>query len=69
MIIGALPFTVIMALMCIELGKALLRDDARDGHLSSRQLIRRQHELDLLTDKDYGYEADVPVEYRSLTRD
>ena len=69
MIIGALPFTVIMVLMCLALGKALLRDDARDGHLSPRQLKRRQHELDLLTDKDYGYQADAPIEYRPLTRD
>ena len=69
MIIGALPFTVIMVLMCLALGKALLRDDARDGHLSPRQLKRRQHELDLLTDKDYGYQVDAPIEYRPLTRD
>ncbi len=66
MIIGALPFTLIMVLMCISLAKALLRDDVRDGHLSTRQLMQRQHELDLVGDKDYGYQADAPVEYRPL---
>ena len=30
MIIGALPFTLVMALMCISLGKALYRDSKRD---------------------------------------
>lgn len=69
MIIGALPFTLIMVLMCIALAKALLRDDVRDGHLNSRQLRRRQHELDLVADREYDYQADAPVEYRSLTRD
>jgi choline-glycine betaine transporter len=29
MIIGALPFTMVMALMCISLGKALFRDSLR----------------------------------------
>lgn len=38
MIIGALPFTFVMMLMCISLGKALLRDDVRDGHLSDEEL-------------------------------
>ncbi len=32
MIIGALPFTMVMVLMCISLGKALLRDDVRHPH-------------------------------------
>jgi choline-glycine betaine transporter len=32
MIIGALPFTLVMVLMCISLGKALLRDDVRHPH-------------------------------------
>ena len=31
MIIGALPFTLVMALMCISLGKALYRDSKRDN--------------------------------------
>ncbi len=30
MIIGALPFTVVMVLMCVSLGKALYRDNQRD---------------------------------------
>ncbi|GAA6181845.1 BCCT family transporter [Shimia sp. NS0008-38b] len=30
MIIGALPFTVVMGLMCVSLGKALFRDGQRD---------------------------------------
>ena len=30
MIIGALPFTIVMGLMCIALGKALYRDGLRD---------------------------------------
>ena len=30
MIIGALPFTLVMLLMCIALGKALYRDGLRD---------------------------------------
>nr|MCA8835214.1 BCCT family transporter [Pseudomonadota bacterium] len=30
MIIGALPFTAVMGLMCISLGKALYRDGQRD---------------------------------------
>jgi choline-glycine betaine transporter len=37
MIIGALPFTAVMVLMCISLGKALLRDDVRDGHLTPEE--------------------------------
>ena len=32
MIIGALPFTVVMALMSISLGKALYRDGVREAH-------------------------------------
>ena len=32
MIIGALPFTMIMVLMCISLAKALIRDGMRDRH-------------------------------------
>ncbi len=32
MIIGALPFTMVMGLMCISLGKALYRDGLRDKH-------------------------------------
>ncbi len=32
MIIGALPFTMIMVLMCLALGKALYRDALRDKH-------------------------------------
>ena len=32
MIIGALPFTMIMVLMCISLIKALYRDGLRDKH-------------------------------------
>ena len=32
MIIGALPFTMVMGLMCIALGKALYRDGVRDRH-------------------------------------
>lgn len=35
MIIGALPFTVVMGLMCIALGKALYRDGLRDKHAST----------------------------------
>lgn len=35
MIIGALPFTVVMGLMCIALGKALYRDGLRDKHASA----------------------------------
>lgn len=31
MIVGALPFTIIMVLMCISLGKALIMDFARDA--------------------------------------
>jgi len=31
MIIGALPFTMVMGLMCIALGKALYRDGKRDA--------------------------------------
>lgn len=32
MIIGALPFTMVMGLMCLSLGKALYRDGLRDKH-------------------------------------
>ncbi|WIY24365.1 BCCT family transporter [Parasedimentitalea psychrophila] len=32
MIIGALPFTVVMGLMCVSLAKALYRDGLRDKH-------------------------------------
>lgn len=32
MIIGALPFTMVMGLMCVSLGKALYRDGLRDKH-------------------------------------
>ena len=32
MIIGALPFTMIMGLMCVSLIGALYRDDQRDKH-------------------------------------
>ena len=32
MIIGALPFTMVMVLMCLSLGKALVRDSIRDTH-------------------------------------
>jgi choline-glycine betaine transporter len=32
MIIGALPFTIVMGLMCISLAKALFRDGQRDKH-------------------------------------
>ncbi|MDO6482707.1 BCCT family transporter [Shimia thalassica] len=35
MIIGALPFTVVMGLMCVALGKALFRDGKRDKLSSS----------------------------------
>ncbi len=35
MIIGALPFTMVMGLMCIALGKALFRDGQRDKHAAS----------------------------------
>ena len=31
MIIGALPFTIVMGLMCVALGKALYRDNQRDN--------------------------------------
>ncbi|MCY4053200.1 MAG: BCCT family transporter [Hyphomicrobiales bacterium] len=34
MIIGALPFTMVMGLMCLALAKALLRDSMRDKHRS-----------------------------------
>ena len=30
MIIGALPFTIVMGLMCLSLGKAVIRDGLRD---------------------------------------
>lgn len=39
MIIGALPFTVVMVLMCVSLGKALLRDDVRDGHFNDDEMV------------------------------
>ena len=32
MIIGALPFTIVMVLMCVSLAKALFRDGLRDKH-------------------------------------
>jgi choline-glycine betaine transporter len=32
MIIGALPFTMVMGLMCIALAKALYRDGLREKH-------------------------------------
>jgi len=32
MIVGALPFTIVMGLMCVALGKALYRDGLRDKH-------------------------------------
>ena len=35
MIIGALPFTIVMGLMCVALGKALYRDGLRDKHAAS----------------------------------
>lgn len=34
MIIGALPFTAVMGLMCVALGKALWRDNIRDNYQS-----------------------------------
>ncbi|MEM7318596.1 MAG: BCCT family transporter [Pseudomonadota bacterium] len=37
MIIGALPFTMVMGLMCIALAKALYRDGLRDKHNPSQQ--------------------------------
>ena len=37
MIIGALPFTIIMVLMCLALGKALVRDHMRDAIDESTQ--------------------------------
>lgn len=35
MIIGALPFTMVMGLMCVSLAKALFRDSQRDKHSAS----------------------------------
>ena len=35
MIIGALPFTMVMGLMCLSLAKALYRDGLRDKHAAS----------------------------------
>jgi len=35
MIIGALPFTMVMGLMCVSLAKALYRDGLRDKHSSA----------------------------------
>ncbi len=35
MIIGALPFTMVMGLMCVSLAKALYRDGIRDKHSAS----------------------------------
>jgi choline-glycine betaine transporter len=32
MIIGALPFTMVMGLMCVSLAKALYRDGLREKH-------------------------------------
>jgi choline-glycine betaine transporter len=37
MIIGALPFTLVMGLMCASLTKALIRDGMRDKHTASTQ--------------------------------
>ena len=37
MIIGTLPFTMVMTLMCVALGKALYRDNLRDRFTSARQ--------------------------------
>ena len=37
MIIGALPFTMVMGLMCVSLAKALYRDGVRDKHALSEQ--------------------------------
>ncbi|MDA5557764.1 BCCT family transporter [Shimia sp. MMG029] len=37
MIIGALPFTMVMGLMCISLGKALYRDGVRDNYDGAAQ--------------------------------
>jgi len=36
MIIGALPFTMVMGLMCVALAKALYRDGLRDKHASAQ---------------------------------
>ena len=36
MIIGALPFTMVMGLMCVSLAKALYRDGLRDKHASAQ---------------------------------
>ncbi len=38
MIIGALPFTIIMVLMCVSLAKALVRDGMRDKSVTAAQL-------------------------------
>ena len=35
MIIGALPFTMVMGLMCLSLAKALFRDGLRDKHAAA----------------------------------
>lgn len=35
MIIGALPFTMVMGLMCVSLAKALYRDRVRDNHAAA----------------------------------
>ena len=37
MIIGALPFTMVMGLMCVALTKALYRDGLRDKHAAAEQ--------------------------------
>ena len=37
MIIGALPFTMVMGLMCLSLTKALIRDGMRDKHTADTQ--------------------------------
>ncbi|MGB0847261.1 MAG: BCCT family transporter [Thiolinea sp.] len=66
MIIGALPFTMVMVLMCISLAKALLRDDVRDGHLSERQLAERLAQQELRSEPDYNSGT---IQYRPLTRD
>ncbi|MEM7215792.1 MAG: BCCT family transporter [Pseudomonadota bacterium] len=39
MIIGALPFTMVMCLMCVSLGKALYRDGLRDKSASASEMI------------------------------
>jgi choline-glycine betaine transporter len=36
MIIGALPFTVVMTLMCVALTKTLYRDGLREKHAAAK---------------------------------